>query len=264
MNIKLKLICVLLLAIVSCNTDDLLLEPQSLVKSAEKIDIYVESGILNIKDESVFWKLVELNTKKTFDELKSWQDSLGFESFYSIYESIFSKYEIIVEGKNPIVELEQFRNDYKDFITMATGTYDGLPDYSIKPVIDMLYASVANANGLVKIGGKLIDAKSISRLKSVDSCYKSTSTRRMWIDINRFTNGNIANAYVTHQKKVLFAWVSYKTQYYWELENPPFGYWYTPGDVSSGYTIVMPTGGTVYLRMWNRGVGESNSCTFVN
>lgn len=163
-------------AIVSCSKDDALLEPQSLLKSAEKADIYVESGILNIKNESVFWKLVELNSKRTLDELKSWQDSLGFESFYSVYESIFSEYEKIVEGKNPILELEQFRSDYKDFIIMATGTYDGLPDYSIKPVIDMLYASVANANGLVKIDGKLIDAKSISRLKSVDSCYKSTST----------------------------------------------------------------------------------------
>jgi hypothetical protein len=235
-----------------------------MAKSAEKADVYVENGILNIKDESVFWKLVELNSKKTFNELKSWQDSLGFESFQSVYESIFSEYEDIVEGENPIEKLEQFRNDYKDYITMATDSYDGFPDYSIKPVIDMLYASVANASGLVKIDGKLIDAKHISRLKSVDSCYKSTKRRRMWIDVNRFTNGNIANAYVTHQKKVLFAWVSYKTQYYWELENPPLGYWYTNGDVSSGYTIVMPTGGTDYLRMWNRGVGEENSCTFVN
>lgn len=253
-----------LFTIVSCNKDDALLEPQLLEKSAEKADIYVENGILNIKDESVFWKLVEVNSKKTFDELKSWQDSLGFESFFTVYELIFSEYEKIVEGKNPLEELEQFRNDYKDYVTMATGTYDGFPDYSIKPTIDMLYASVANANGLVKIDGKLIDAKSISRLKSVDSCYKSTGTRRMWIEIYRFSNGNIANAYVTHQKKVVFAWVSYKTQYYWELEYPPLGYYYTIGDVSSGYTIVMPFGGTDYLRMWNRGVGESNSCTFVN
>ncbi len=42
MNIKLKFLCVMLLAIVSCNTNDVLLEPQPLVKSAEKANVYVE------------------------------------------------------------------------------------------------------------------------------------------------------------------------------------------------------------------------------
>lgn len=264
MKKNLILITIALFATISCNKDETMLTPQLLIKSAEKADIYVENGILNIRDESVFKELVEINSKKTIDEIKSWQDSLGFESFLFIYETIFLEYEKIIEGENPIKRLEQFRVDYKNFISMGTGTYDGLPDYSIKPIIDMLYASVVNANGLVKINGKLIDAKNIIRLKSIDSCYKSTGSRRMWVDINRYSNGNIANAYVTHQKKVLFAWVSYKTQYFWELENPPLGYWYTNDDVSSGYTILMPTLGTNYLRIWNRGVGESNACIFVN
>lgn len=255
---------IVLFAITSCKKDDVVLDPHLQVKSGENVDIYVEDGILNIKNENVFRKLVELNSKKSFNDLKNWQDSLGFENFLSIYKSIFSEYEKIVEGDNPVQRLRKFKVDYKDYITMATGSYDGLPDYSIEPVINMLYATVANTNGLVRINGKLIDAKNIVRLKSVDSCYKSTSTRRMWIDVNRYTNGNIASAYVTHQKKVLFAWVSYSTQYYWELENPPLGYYYTYDDVPSGYTIGMPIGGTDYLRMWNRGVGESNSCTFIN
>jgi hypothetical protein len=253
-----------IIAIVSCNKEEALFETELQTKSAENEDIYVKDGILHIKDESVFWKLAELNSKKTVNDIIKWQDSLGFKSFLSVYVSIFSEYENIVEGANPIGRLEQFRVDYKDYITMASGSHDGLPDYSIRPVIDMLYGSVANSSGLVKINGELIDSKSITKLKSIDSCYKSISNRRMWIDVNRYSDGKIASVYVTHQKKVLFAWVSYSTQYLWELENPPYGYWYTNGDVPSGYTIVMPTGGTDYLRMWNRGVGDSNSCTFVN
>lgn len=237
-------------------------QEENLLKS--NLEYYVEDGILNVRDKKVFERLIVRNSKKSIEELISWQDSLGFESFLSVYESIFSEYERIIEGENPIERLEQFRVDYKDYITMATGSYDGLPDYSIQPTIDMLYASVANANGIVKINEKLINSKNIIKIKSVDSCYKSTSRRRMWIDVNRFSNGNIASAYVTHQKKIVFAWVSYKTQYYWELENPPNNYWYTNGDVSSGYTIAMPTGGTDYLKMWNRGVGDTNYCIFVN
>lgn len=257
-------VIIAMFAIVSCTKEETIYEAELFTKSAEIKEIYVKNGILHIKDESVFWKITEINSTKTTEEILKWQDSLGFESFLSVYETIFTEYEDIIGGKNPIEKLEQFRADYKDYVIMATGSFDGLPDYSIKPIIDMLYLSVANAEGYVNIDGKLIDTKSIIKLKSVDSCYKSTSSRRMWIDVNRFSNGNIASAYVTHQKKVLFAWVSYKTQYYWELENPPYGYWYTNGDVSSGYTIAMPTGGTKYLKMWNRGVGDTNYCVFLN
>lgn len=133
---------------------------------------------------------------------------------------------------------------------------------SIKPVIDMLYGTVSNADGFVKINGKLIDAKNIVRLKSVDNCYTKTSKRRMWVEVTRFGPGTIMNEYVSHQKKVVFAWVSYQTEYYWELENPPYGY-YSTHEIPSGVLLAMPTNGTNYLKIWNRRVGETNACTFV-
>ncbi|MGM0408842.1 MAG: hypothetical protein ACQERU_12730 [Bacteroidota bacterium] len=228
-------------------------------------DVYVENGILHIKDKAAFERIIVENSKKTEEELVFWQDSIGFDCFQVAYNIIFNEYIELLDNKNPIENLENFKTIYSDFVEMTGGTIEGLPDYSIKPRINPIYATVANIDGLVNIGGELINAKEIVRLKSSGYCYKNTSTRRMWVEVinTHYSTGNILAVEVSHQKKILFAWVSYKTKYFWELENPPLGYYYTNGDVPTGYAIYMPwPNGTNYLKMWNRGVGESNTCTF--
>lgn len=234
------------------------------LKSYKNLDYYVEDGILNIRNNDVFEKLLVENSKKTKEELVEWQDSVGFECFQSYYNTIFEEYEQIIGAENPIANLEKYKYDYKDYIEMPGGMIDGLPNYCISPRLDMIYATVANVNGLVIIEGKTIDAKDIIKLKSAYNCYKNTSDRRMWVEVYITTStGNILSVYVTQQKKIVFAWASYQTSYSWQLETPAITTWYTPNDVPTGTIITMPLpNGTNYLKMWNRGVGESNACTF--
>lgn len=249
--------------IFSCNNELSNPEADQLI-SYKNLDYFVKDGVLNIRNNDVFEKLIVENSKKTAEELAEWQDSVGFECFQSYYNTIFEEYEQIIGGENPIVNLEKYKHDYMDYIEMPGGMIDGLPDYSISPRVNMYYATVANVNGLVKINGETIDAKNIVRLKSASSCYKSISDRRMWVDVYTTTStGNILSVNVSQQKKILFGWASYKTQYYWQLEPYATTTWYTSGDVPSDWIITMPMPyGTNYLRIWNRGVGESNACTF--
>lgn len=234
------------------------------LKSYKNLDYYVEDGILNIRNNDIFEMLIVKNSKRTKKELSVWQDSVGFECFQSHYNTIFEEYEQIIGGENPIANLEKYKYNYTDYIEMPGGMIDGLPDYSIRPRLDMIYATVANVNGLVIINGKTIDAKDIVKLKSASYCYKNTSDRRMWVEVYTTTStGNILSVNVSQQKKILFAWASYQTQYYWQLQTPANTTWSTPGDVPSDWIITMPMPtGTNYLKMWNRGVGESNACTF--
>jgi len=261
---NLTLVIITYIVILSCNKE--INNHESIddnhLKSTERLEYFVEKGILNIRDYEVFEKLIVENSKKTINELIEWQNTIGFNSFQVFYSKIFDEYEEIVQNESPIERLHQYVQMYSNYIEMPGGTIDGLPDYSIKPKINALYASVANIDGLVKINGKIIDAKNAVKLKSSRRCYKNTSSRRMWVEVfwTHPSTGNIMAVEVSHQKKVLFAWVSYSTQYYWELFNPPLGYWYTPGDVPNGYAIYMPQpNGTSYLRIWNRGVGENNA-----
>ena len=261
-------ICVLAsFTIFSCNKEINIPESDenNYLKSRENLEYYVENGILNIKDKKVFENLIVENSKKTKKELEEWQDSVGFKCFQTFYQSIFNEYEAIIEGENPIENLKKYEYSYKDYIEFPGGMIDDLPDYSINPRLNMIYATVANVNGLVKIKGKIIDAKNFVKLKSSSHCYKKTSSRRMWMDVTttHISTGNILDVQVSQQKKVVFAWVSYQTQYFWELETPPLGYYYSINDVPTGTVIYMPwPNGTNYLKMWNRGVGESNACTF--
>ena len=260
---KLVLYILVSFSIFSCSNE--LSNPEAdQLKSYKNLDYYVEDGILNIRNNDVFEKLIVENSKKSKEELAEWQDSVGFECFQSYYNTIFEEYEQIIVGQNPIVNLEKYKYDYMDYIEMPGGMIDGLPDYSISPRLNMNYATVANAKGLVKINGKTIDAKNIVKLKSAYNCYKNTSDRRMWVEVYTTTSiGNILSVYVTHQKKVLFAWVSYSTLYEWKLSDPATTTWSTPGDVPTGTIIVMPLpNGTNYLKIWNRGVLEPNACIF--
>lgn len=253
-------------AILSCR-NELSVTDQDInqLKSLNELEYYVEDGVLNIRDYDVLKKLTIENSKKSKVQLAAWQDSVGFKCFQTFYQTIFNEYEAIIEGENPIENLKKFEKRYQDFIEFSGGMIDGLPDYSINPRFNMNYASVANEKGFVKISGKMVDAKKYVKLKSSSHCYKTTGTRRMWVDVTttHISTGNILDVQVSHQKKVLFAWVSYQTRYHWELETPPLGSYYTIDEVPSGTIIYMPwPNGTNYLRMWNRGVEEAYACIF--
>lgn len=246
----------------SCSKD------ASLVEVKKNSDVFVENGVLNIKNQTVFEKLIIENSKKSLEELKEWQDSLGFESYQVFYNDVFTEYEDVIENATSIEPLEDFKNTFLDYVFFPGGEIDGLPNYVMHPNVDSKYITVSNRYGKVKIGGYLVDAKNVSNLKSasvfgqMDCSHKSDDgKRRMTIVFTPspyYTWGT--PVHVWHAKKVWFAWVAYKTQYWWQEERNGTVE-STNADIPTDMWIYLHAGSS-YLKIWNRGIGESNACDF--
>ncbi|MGQ1890521.1 hypothetical protein ACT29H_08760 [Thermophagus sp. OGC60D27] len=229
-------------------------------------DVYVDNGILVIKNQSVLNNLILSNSKKSKEELTAWQDSLGFECYQIYYDEIFSEYEEVVNNAKSEAPILEFINTYKNEVFIPGGTIDGLPDYSIEPKVVPPYLTVANKDGIFKLGNETIVStkEKLTTLKSVStfSCSKKHDKRKMNIQLTvNDPKSNYNYVRVTHSKKVLFAWVSYSTKYYWRYSPNDPGYFATDNDILSG-TMFNLLRGSNYLEMWNRGVGEDHKCIF--
>ncbi len=257
-----------LISFASCSKDAGI-EPSPFRADTMNTDVSVKNGMLVIKDKETLNKLILNHLNKSPEELKNWQDSIGFKSYQLFYDDIFAEYESVVENaiqeqsENSILE---FMEANKDNATFPGGNIDGVPNFSIEPKVSASYTSVANMNGKFILGSEIIDATKIggTLLKSVDSftCDKKHDKRKMHIRLTvDDPNFSYNVAEVTHRKKILFGWVSYSTRYYWRhYANDP-NYYYTSGDVGSPYRIVLQRY-SKYLEMWNRGVGEGQKCVF--
>ncbi|MCG8578412.1 MAG: hypothetical protein MI866_00745 [Bacteroidales bacterium] len=225
----------------------------------ETQDYFVKEGILHVDNEVVLESLISQASSMSNDELLKWQQELGFQSYYSFYEDIFTEYEQLFENISSESQILEFIDIHKGDVIFPGGTVDGEPNYTIEPKVNTGLDRLANQEGKLIVAGEYVPTN--SSLKSSTHCYKRNGRRRMWVDF-LINNQGDKYARVSHAKRMWVGWRSYRTNYYWRFSSTSPGYFSLKDDVPSGYSISFKGYNPGYVEIWSRGVGESHKCTY--
>ncbi len=253
-NLYNVLAVLMLFVAVSCDKK----EADVLENNQEHLEYWVENGVLHVKNEEVLNRLMQENAKKSTEELKAWEEKLGFESYKSFYNQVFSEYEdmrdaaVAANSDEPYYE---FKSMYEDYVDFPSELIEGAPNRSIAPKVDFSLMTLANREGELVVDDSKKNA-TVKKAAPDDECYVKTKKRKTWIRIYWGTT-----IQVTCKKKTMWAWWEYSTTLHWrpfaDEKNVGFEKW----KVRSGDQIHISSSHN-YVEAYTSGSGFSRRCKF--
>ncbi len=142
--IVLAMVAVALTIFNGCQKDELvgqLADEQPL--AVVKPDVYVENGYLAFKDIGAIDSVIHLLGKMTSDEVKEWENKLGFTSAKTYFDPIFKEAEQAIS----IESILAFKKKYQDVLKWNE---NDLTDYSFDyPFYYTNFISLMNKNGML-------------------------------------------------------------------------------------------------------------------
>lgn len=218
------------LALTACSKEELLNEPATpQTKTAEAVT--VENGMLKFTDEAAIESTLSMLLQKDEAGLAAWYDSVGFVSQEMAREAALEEFRTMTS----LDEYPAFKAKYQDRFLFN----ENLEEEDYQPYVAanrFAYEMILNADGNVMVGGKTVNYNydsfeqtmyyrvaheaagpqtRISAETKTNQVYVKTKKKKCWAWA--YLADNMVYIQVTAQKKNIFGWNDYKTEYCFSL-----------------------------------------------
>ncbi|MDR2969693.1 MAG: DUF4848 domain-containing protein [Tannerellaceae bacterium] len=222
---------VMSLITISCNDD---ITPIDEVKAGEGAELGIEllsdGNTIRIKDEATYMGLLDIIASKTEQEKKDFFEKISFKPQCILLNEADEELRMICENSNEqnfAAKYMEYRKKYDEVFMFNETDDEDLSAYS--KIINAENRYFANEDGLFYIGDSLVRTPffnnvaeylgltvatrgEVSTLSSINHAFSRQKTRKVGLYIS--INGERININFTAQKKGIFGWIRYATQYH--------------------------------------------------